>query len=74
MQFSESAQYVLYNTIESNLHEELNPRDVNRLSLKIVNLLVKEFGQIVNHGNKQVVLVKVLEDDTIAIFLLEYYP
>jgi hypothetical protein len=43
-QFNERAQNILYNTLESNPHEELNPRDVNRLALKIVNLLAKEFG------------------------------
>jgi hypothetical protein len=42
--------------------------------LKIVNLLAKEFGQIAGHGNKQDVLMKVLEHDTIVVILLEYYP
>ncbi len=73
-QFNEWDQNVLYNTIKSNPHEKLNPRDVNRLALKIVNLLVKEFGQIAGHGNKQDVLVKVLEHETIVVILLEYYP
>jgi hypothetical protein len=54
--------------------KELNPRDVNRLALKIVNLLATKFGQIVGHDNRQVVLVKVLQHDTIATLLLEYYP
>jgi hypothetical protein len=54
--------------------KELNPRDVNRLALKIVNLLATKFGQIIGHDNRQVVLVKVLQHDTIAIVLLEYYP
>jgi hypothetical protein len=48
--------------------------NVNRLTLKIINLLAKEFGQIVGHDNKQVVLVKVLQHKTIATFLPEYYP
>jgi hypothetical protein len=74
MQSNETDQDVLYNIVESNPHEKLNLRDVNRLILKIVNLWAKEFGQIVDHGNKQVVLVKVLEHDIIAMILLEYYP
>ncbi len=53
--------------------KELNPRDVNKLALKITNLLAMKFGQIVGHDNRQVVLVKVLQHDTIATLLLEYY-
>jgi hypothetical protein len=51
-QINERAQKNLYNIRESNPHEELNPRDVNKLALKIVNLLAKEFGQITSHDNK----------------------
>jgi hypothetical protein len=54
--------------------KELNPRDVNRLALKIVNLLAMRFEQIVGHDNRQVVLVKVLQHDTILTLLLKNYP
>jgi hypothetical protein len=38
-QLNERDQNLLYNTVKSNPHEKLNPRDVNRLALKIVSLL-----------------------------------
>lgn len=45
-QFNEMDQDVLYNIVESNLHEELNLRDVNRFTLKIVNLLQRNLDKL----------------------------
>ncbi len=73
-QINERAQEDLYNSCDFNPHEELNPRDDNRVALKIVHLLAKEFGQIAGHDNRQVILVKVLQHDTIVAILPKYYP
>jgi hypothetical protein len=68
-QINERAWDVLHNTLELNPFELLTPRDVNKISLKIINILAKEFGQIAGHDNRQDILLKVLQHDTIITIL-----
>ncbi len=71
---NERAQDVFHNTLELDPFELLALRDVNRISFKIINLLAKQFRQIASHDNRQDVLMKVLQHDTIITIVPKYYP